>query len=261
MVRGAAYLYAAGGVLVCVSLVLPHHDAPHTAGVLVPAGLAFLTAAAMLVLGPRVPSWVFPVATAAGSVLIGVCIYFGEDAGPAYRSMYVWVTLYAFYFFGRRMAIVQVVFAAATFGAVLLADDLGPAAEVAWVMTAGTIAVAGWLVGRLSRQVREQSALLAERRLFEERERHALEINDNVVQGLSVAKYSLAAGQTETAARVVDETLARARRIITDQLGDGEEPVPVRPGDLVRRTPSDAPPEGGPEAGPGAGPETGERSR
>lgn len=257
MVRGAAYLYAAGGVLVCISLVLPHEDAPNTAGVLVPAVIALLAAGFMLALGTRLPEWVFPISTAAGSVLVAVCIYYGEDAGPAFRSMFVWVALYAFYFFRRPMAVAQVVFAASAFGLVLLIDDLGPASEVAWVMTAGTIAVAGWLVGRLSRQVREQSAQLAARQLFEERERHALEINDNVVQGLSVAKYSLAAGQTEAAAQAVDETLARARRIITDQLGDVN--FEVRPGDLVRRTPTDDP--GAAPAGPPTGPGTGEQSR
>jgi GAF domain-containing protein len=66
-------------------------------------------------------------------------------------------------------------------------------------------------------------------RLSREKERRALEINDNIVQGLVVAKYAAQAGQSREALRAIDETLARARRLITDALGDE-----VTPGDLVR---------------------------
>jgi hypothetical protein len=66
-------------------------------------------------------------------------------------------------------------------------------------------------------------------------ERQALEINDNIVQGLVVAKYLAQRGDTEAAIQAIDETLGRARRLITDQLdivarlGGG-----LRPGDLAR---------------------------
>lgn len=84
------------------------------------------------------------------------------------------------------------------------------------------------------------AALERQQALTREKERHALEINDNIVQGLVVAKYAAVAGNTTQALQAIDDTLARARRLITAQLddvrgGSGE----VRPGDLVRREASE----------------------
>jgi hypothetical protein len=52
----------------------------------------------------------------------------------------------------------------------------------------------------------------------QQRRRQALEINDNIVQGLAIAKYWAQRGQTEESIQAIDETLGRARRLITDQL-------------------------------------------
>lgn len=66
-----------------------------------------------------------------------------------------------------------------------------------------------------------------------ERERHALDIHDNIVQGLAEAQLALDVGRPEQAREAVERTLAQARRIVTELLGD------VRPGDLRRDTPAD----------------------
>jgi hypothetical protein len=62
------------------------------------------------------------------------------------------------------------------------------------------------------------------------RQRQALEINDNVVQGLAIAKYALDAGDDAKAYEAVSRTLVSARTIISDLLG-GED---LGPGDLLR---------------------------
>ena len=69
------------------------------------------------------------------------------------------------------------------------------------------------------------------------RRRQALEINDNVVQGLVAAAYALDQGQTPTALAYLDQTLSAARAMMDDLLEplDGEG---LRPGDLVRMTPA-----------------------
>jgi hypothetical protein len=57
------------------------------------------------------------------------------------------------------------------------------------------------------------------------RRSQALEINDNVVQGLAVAKYAFDLGHMEKAQEAVEGTLAAARRIISDlleEIGDDE---------------------------------------
>lgn len=56
------------------------------------------------------------------------------------------------------------------------------------------------------------------------RRQQALEINDNIVQGLAVAKYALDLGETEKVQEAIDGTLAAARTIISDLLEEiGED--------------------------------------
>ncbi len=71
-------------------------------------------------------------------------------------------------------------------------------------------------------------------RAAQDRARQALEINDNIVQGLVMAKYTAQRGDVEAAARAIDDTLARARRLISDQLAEVVTGRGIRPGDLAR---------------------------
>jgi len=81
------------------------------------------------------------------------------------------------------------------------------------------------------------ASVLRGAQMFEDmrvRERQALEINDNIVQGLTVARYALENGRDEQTKEAVERTLADARGIITELLGpDGAHRV-VGPGGLRR---------------------------
>jgi hypothetical protein len=70
------------------------------------------------------------------------------------------------------------------------------------------------------------------------RERQALEINDNIVQGLTVAKYAMSIGAEDHGRQAIDDTLVRARAIITDRLGEPGSEIELGPGDLRRATPA-----------------------
>ena len=85
------------------------------------------------------------------------------------------------------------------------------------------------------------ASVLRGAQLFEDmkvRERQALEINDNIVQGLSVAKYALDQGEDEKSKKAVEETLKKARLIITELLGDEGSEVALGPGELRRQRPA-----------------------
>jgi hypothetical protein len=85
------------------------------------------------------------------------------------------------------------------------------------------------------------ASVLRGAQLFEDmkvRERQALEINDNIVQGLSVAKYALDQGEDEKSQKAVEETLKKARLIITELLGDEDSEVALGPGELRRQRPA-----------------------
>ena len=70
------------------------------------------------------------------------------------------------------------------------------------------------------------------------RERQALEINDNIVQGLTVAKYAMSIGSEDHSRQAIEDTLVRARQIITDLLGEPGSAIELGPGDLRRATPA-----------------------
>jgi hypothetical protein len=70
------------------------------------------------------------------------------------------------------------------------------------------------------------------------RERQALEINDNIVQGLTVAKYAMTIGAEDHSKQAIDDTLVRARGIITDLLGEPGSAIELGPGDLRRAEPA-----------------------
>jgi hypothetical protein len=67
--------------------------------------------------------------------------------------------------------------------------------------------------------------------LLEERRRKALEINDDIVQRLTIAKLALDLGRRRESEEALDGALAAARRIIGDLLKGGGE-TELGPGDL-----------------------------
>jgi hypothetical protein len=79
--------------------------------------------------------------------------------------------------------------------------------------------------------------------------RHALEINDNVVQRLVVAKYALDRGATEASRQKLAETLRETQQLVTSLL----EQKDIAPGSLRREAPAgtEGPP-APPEQQPGA---------
>ena len=68
------------------------------------------------------------------------------------------------------------------------------------------------------------------------RRQQALQINDNVVQGLAVAKYAMDLGDTEKAKTAIEGTLGAARRIISDLLEEVSTDDVFGPNALTRDT-------------------------
>jgi len=101
------------------------------------------------------------------------------------------------------------------------------------LVTAG-VALWYWrLRGRFPALVRG-SALFEDLR---ERERQALEINDNVVQHLAVAKLAHDLGKHDEAYDAITLGLERSRAIIGDLLGTRGSGIDLQPGDLRREGP------------------------
>lgn len=69
---------------------------------------------------------------------------------------------------------------------------------------------------------------------MKEKQRQALEIHDNIVQGLVIAETALALDEQELSKAALESTLTSARQIISDLLGEAGSEVRLGPGDLRR---------------------------
>jgi hypothetical protein len=99
----------------------------------------------------------------------------------------------------------------------------GLAMRTAWGWPLAIWDIIGALVGIYYWTLRRTySSLMQGAKLFEdmrEREQQALEINDNVLQGLVVAKMALDLGEPDKADRALTMAIGSASKMITDLLG------------------------------------------
>lgn len=102
---------------------------------------------------------------------------------------------------------------------------------VTWDILSAGVAVYYWSLRR------SYAPLMRGAKLFDdlrERQRQALEINDDIVQGLAEAKLALQLGERDQSEEALTATLAAARRIITDLLGESGDETRLGAGHLRR---------------------------
>ncbi|SEH10323.1 GGDEF domain-containing protein [Thermoleophilum album] len=162
--RMLALLFLAGGVLGLLSLALPRN--PHARlAVLVGLALAAIAASGYLwQLGRRSrPTWVTLASLLFGCLLVAMAVA-NDQAASAYGLFFVWVAVSAFLLLRRRLALLVLSVAAGAYAAALalaVGGGVGRGGSEAqrWLVTVGTAAVAGFLVGAL----RERAVTLTER--------------------------------------------------------------------------------------------------
>jgi diguanylate cyclase (GGDEF)-like protein/PAS domain S-box-containing protein len=150
-----------------------------------------VAAAACLLIGirwQRLSRLSFQLLLALGTLVITAGTYFASDGPTSTEMFYIWVALYAAYFFTRREAVLQIAFLGACYASVLAVTGSGEGVA-RWVLTMGSLAVTAWLFGYLKE--------LLDRRLAEvERSERELE------QSLSLQRATLES--TADAILVVD---------------------------------------------------------
>lgn len=104
---------------------------------------------------------------------------------------------------------------------------------VAWDILTAMTGVYYWSLRRTYGGLMKGAALFED---LKQKQRQALEINDNIVQGLVVAETALALDQRDLSREALAATLVSARQIISELLGDAE--TRLGPGDLRRRAPA-----------------------
>jgi diguanylate cyclase (GGDEF)-like protein/putative nucleotidyltransferase with HDIG domain len=143
MARYGAYLFGAGGILGVLSVVAPHNPHVDELGGLATAAVALAAAGLSLLGGERIPVWGFHAFLALGTLLVSAGIYFGGMSPTPQILFYIWNSLFVFYFFSRAAALLHVAFIALAYAAVLLLVPPAFPPVANWLLTVGTVAVAG----------------------------------------------------------------------------------------------------------------------
>lgn len=153
-----ALLYLSGATLVLVAMAFPFFLDANRVALLGIVGVAYVVGA-WLFLDPRaaqLPDGFFATAVALGSTLVAAGCYFAGPEGSAVIGIfYIYASTYAFYYFARRLAIAETVYAGLTYAAALWLLEIDHAVAQ-WIIVLGASAFAGALIGGLgSRAVRQ----------------------------------------------------------------------------------------------------------
>ena len=166
MSLSTAALFGAAALITTVGLVLPHAPEVDVAGLIVLVAVAAVVAGALLWRRERIPASAYPLVAVVGTLLVSLGLYSnGErDGGPvgSDEMFYLWVVLWAAYYFSRRVLAVQVAIVLAAYTVTLVAIHPGDAGMSRWVSLSGLIVGAALVVRLLSER---GERLLAELRL------------------------------------------------------------------------------------------------
>ena len=242
MARSLMYLSLAGALITSVSVIIPHGPNFDERTMLTIAACSLAKAFVLFIGGERLPTWSFPLLLAAATMLVEWSIFASDEYTSPYAAIYFWIAIYAFYFFSRTQAIIQVAFIIAVYAAVLgFVPDPTAAPVLRWAITMSALVVCGAMIGvlqervaRLDRDVRLDAPtdLLNKRAFhdvldaeFERARRHDLPLSLAVVEVEGLAAFDNRGRRAEDVLHRVGalaESIARdadsAARIAPDRL-------------------------------------------
>jgi diguanylate cyclase (GGDEF)-like protein/PAS domain S-box-containing protein len=151
--RTLSYLFLGGAALgIATILFFPLPASTDMGGTWGVVGLAIVGGLTLLIGSDRFPGWAIQAALALGVLAISLDIYFAGDVTTNDEMFYLWGTFYAFSFLPVRWAVAELVLVGLGYGvAIGLRGEAD--ASTRWVITMGTLALAGTLTARLAGQV------------------------------------------------------------------------------------------------------------
>ncbi len=154
-------LFFAGTTIGAFSLLLPHPSQFDDRAIWSNIAIACVASLVCALGSRRLPAWTAQLAAVGGTLVITRAVYYSHD--PSFYSFfYVWVGLFAFYFFGREWGVAHMALVGVLYAWVLV--EVGQSAPVArWVMTVATVAVGGIVIDVLVRRV-QRGAIESESR-------------------------------------------------------------------------------------------------
>lgn len=159
MAKFAAALFAAGGVMGLLTVLFPHVSDMQELGVAAPAVAALLASGLLLLARERITIRSLEAVLALGTLLISCAVYSSGAVTTTFAFFYLWVVLYAAYFFGHVRAALQLVIVALAYAIVLATKPSVEGPFESWLVALGTLTMAAALFGI----VRDRVASLLER--------------------------------------------------------------------------------------------------
>jgi signal transduction histidine kinase len=224
--RVAGLLLVGGAVLIGVTVALPPAARGSDLLILGYGAIAGIVGA-LLLSRRRVDEPILGLAAALGTIVITLSTVEGGPArGTADNEvLFLWVSLFSFWFFSLRHALLQLGLIGVAEIALLIDDDPGLSAGVTrWVVTMATLLVTGLLMAWLRRSLdreREETARLA---VVAERMRIARDLHDAAGHGVTAISLQAANGlraidddhDMEEARTALEEVKRTARATMED---------------------------------------------
>ena len=156
--RALGILFVAGATIGTVSMAFPQPPGTNELGLFVLFGIAYVVGAILLAAAGACPAGATTWRSRAARRSSRSGVLFTDERTSVYPMFYLWVSITAFYFFSWWAGWVQIAIIAVAFSTILVVES-PPASGEQWVITLGTVVVAGLFVGTLRRGV---EALIAE---------------------------------------------------------------------------------------------------
>ena len=164
--RVGGVLFAVGGLVAFLVVLAPHPPQVNVTGFVVVGIMAELGGLALYLLAGRISKRTIQIAIAIGAVLVTSCIAMsGESRGASVSDnemLYVWVALFAAYFFTVRQALTLVAWAAVCYAATLWFYSPHDIIVTRWIETVFTLGIATMLIVLLKRRVQGLLSRLAD---------------------------------------------------------------------------------------------------
>jgi diguanylate cyclase (GGDEF)-like protein/putative nucleotidyltransferase with HDIG domain len=144
--RVLSVLFAAGATLAMLTVALPHPASTNELGMLVIVANAYLVAVALYTQAAKLPPWTLRPTLAWGSTLITGVAYFSGEVPSPLVFFYLWVFLYASYFFSHRQAAAQILYVGLAYGVLLAATAPVSAIPTWWLVGMGTLLVGAMVI-------------------------------------------------------------------------------------------------------------------
>jgi diguanylate cyclase (GGDEF)-like protein len=154
MARALMYLLAAVGGAILVSTAVPDAPLAGSNDVAVLAAIAFALATGLLIGFDRLPTWGYHALLLCATALITWAVQADGDGRSPYAILYLWIVIYASFFFGPRAAALHVVAVLAAYGGVVIArqeNTQDPALQ--WAMVASGMVLAAGLIQSLNARI------------------------------------------------------------------------------------------------------------